>query len=258
MASDRLRRVTALAYGLVAYGFGLAVLVYGIGFIANAVVPKSIDSGSTHGFGPPIVVNLVLLGVFGLQHSVMARPEFKERWTRIVLEPVERSTYVVFSGLALGLVFWGWQPMNGSVWELSGLLEPVLWAVYLGGWLLVVAASEMIDARDLFGLRQVLAYYREEELDPLGFQTPAAYRYIRHPIMAGFLVAFWVTPEMTVGHLLFAATMTAYILVGVRLEERDLVSTIGETYERYQEAVPRFVPWPGRSFSASSGEGEEG
>lgn len=258
MTSGRLRRVAALVYGGVAYVIASAVLVYGIGFIADAVVPTSIDTGSTHGFGPPLVVNLALLGLFGLQHSVMARPEFKERWTRIVPEPIERSTYVLFTGLALALVFWGWQPMTGSVWQLGGLLEPAVWTVYAAGWLLVLAASTMIDMTDLFGLRQVWAYYRGEEPEPPGFQAPLAYRYIRHPLQAGFLVAFWATPEMTVGHLLFAATMTAYILVAVRLEERDLVSGLGEQYERYQQAVPRFVPWPGRSFSASSGEGEDG
>lgn len=258
MASDRLRRVAALAYGGVAYVFASAVLVYGIGFIADAFVPKSIDAGSTHGFGPPLVVNLALLGLFGLQHSVMARPEFKERWTRIVPEPIERSTYVLFTGLALALLFWGWQPMPGSIWQVDGLLEPVLWTVYAAGWLLVLAASAMIDMTDLFGLRQVWAYYRGDEPEPLGFQTPLAYRYIRHPLQAGFLVAFWATPEMTVGHLLFATTMTAYILVAVRLEERDLVADIGEQYEQYRSQVPRFLPLPGRSFSASSDGGEEG
>jgi protein-S-isoprenylcysteine O-methyltransferase Ste14 len=223
--------------------------VYTIGFLANAVVPKSVDAGVTHSFGDPLVMNLVLIGVFGLQHSLMARPWFKERWTRFVPKPVERSTYVLFATLALVALLWGWRPLIDVVWQVDGVPALVLWAVYLGGWGLLFAAVFMIDMADLFGLRQVNEYLHGRELEPLDFQIPLLYRFMRHPIMTGFLIVFWVTPQMTVGRLLFAAGMTVYILVGVTLEQRDLVAAFGDRYRQYQSAVPMFVPRPWRTFS---------
>lgn len=241
------RRYSVFAYGVLAYVLANAVIVYAIGFLSNVFVPKTVDSGITHSIGDPLVVNLVLLGVFGLQHSIMARPWFKARWTRVVPESMERSTYVLAASLSLVVLFVGWRPLPGVLWDFDGFPALVLWGVYLGGWLLMFWAVNMIDADDLLGLRQVRAYRDDRELTPLEFQTPALYRYIRHPLMTGFLVAFWITPHMTVGHLLFAGGMTVYILVGVNLEERDLVATFGDRYRRYRRGVPMFVPRPWRA-----------
>ena len=250
MAVPVARRYAVFAYGVFAYLLALATVAYAVGFLANAVVPKSVDAGVTHTLGDPLVVNLALVGLFGLQHSVMARPWFKERWTRFVPEPVERSTYVLFASLALLVLMWGWRPLPDAVWRVDGALGFVLWAAYLGGWLLMLAATEMIEGNDLLGLQQARAFLRGRELAPVDFQTPTLYRYIRHPIMAGFLLAFWATPQMSTGHLLFAGAMTGYILVGVALEERDMVVAFGDQYRTYRTAVPRFVPRPWRSVGA--------
>ena len=251
MAVSAARRYAVFAYGAFAYLLALATVAYAVGFLANAYVPKSVDAGATHSVGDPLVVNLALVGLFGLQHSVMARPWFKKRWTRLTPEPVERSTYVLFASLALLVLMWGWRPLPDTVWRVDGALGLVLWAAYLGGWLLMLAATEMIEGNDLLGLQQAWAFLREREPAPVGFQTPALYRYIRHPIMVGFLLAFWVTPQMSTGHLVFAGAMTGYILVGVTLEERDMVAAFGDQYRAYQTAVPRFVPRPWRSASSS-------
>lgn len=254
--ATRLRRSATFAYGLFAALLGLATIAYTIGFLANAVVPKSVDAGVTHSFGNPLIINLALIGVFGLQHSLMARSWFKELWTRLVPEPVEQSTYVLFASLALGAVMWAWRPLTGVVWQVNGDPAPVLWAIYLGGWGLLFAAVFMIDMPDLFGLRQVNEHLHGRDPEPLDFQTPLLYRFMRHPIMTGFLIVFWVTPEMTVGRLLFAAGMTVYILVGVTLEQRDLVAAFGDRYRQYQSTVPMFVPRPWRSFSEPSDDAD--
>ena len=251
MTASPLRRYAAFVYGLVAYVFGLATVAYAVGFLANVVVPKSVDHGVTHSFGEPLVVNLALIGLFGFQHSLMARPRFKTVWTRLVPEPIERSTYVLFASLALGTLMWGWRPLPEVVWQFSGVLSPILWAGYLGGWLLMFAAVFMIDGNHLLGLRQVTTYLRGREPEPIDFQTPALYQFVRHPIMTGFLVSFWVTPQMSVGHLVFAVGMTVYISVGVTLEERDLIAAFGDRYGAYRAAVPMFVPRPWRSVSSS-------
>ncbi len=247
-------RLAALAYGYLAYGLALATVAYAVGFLANAAVPKTVDAGSLHAVGDPVVVNVALLGLFGLQHSLMARPRFKAVWTRVVPEPIERSTYVLFASLALVVLMAGWRPLPDPVWTVEGLLAPVLWAVYLGGWVLMLASTEMIDGDDLMGIRQVKAYRAGRDFEPIDFQTPYLYRYVRHPIMTGFLVAFWVTPTMTVGHLLFAGGMTAYVLVGVTLEERDMVAAFGDRYRRYRETAPMFVPRPWRRVEAGSAD----
>lgn len=251
MAATRLRRYSAFAYGLFAYLLGLSTVAYAVGFLANAFVPKSVDAGVTHSVGDPFVVNLTLVGLFGLQHSLMARPGFKAAWTRLVPKPIERSTYVLCASLALGILTWGWRPLPAEIWQTGGVLEPMLWGVFLGGWLLMFAAVFMIDGHRLLGLRQVTAYLRGRDPEPIDFQTPALYRFIRHPIMTGFLIAFWITPQMSVGHLLFAGGMTGYILVGLILEERDLVVAFGDQYGEYRAEVPMFIPRPWRSVTSS-------
>lgn len=250
MASTR--RNLAFGYGLLASALALATVAYAVGFLANAFVPKSVDAGTGLPSGDPVVVNLVLLGLFGLQHSLMARPWFKARWTRLVPEPVERSTYVLFASLALLALMTWWRPLPGVVWAVEGPPAALLWAVYLGGWVLMFVGTETIDGADLMGMRQVRAYRDDRKLEQIDFQTPSLYRYVRNPIVTGFLVAFWATPWMTVGHLLFAGGMTAYVLVGVRLEARDLTAAFGDRYRRYHGAVPAFVPRPWRpAYSAS-------
>lgn len=248
------RQFTAYVYGLFTYVLALATVAYSVGFLANVFVPKSVDAGGGLPYGDPIVVNLALVGLFGLQHSLMARPWFKERWTRLVPEPIERSTYVLFASLTLVVLMWAWKPLPDAVWIVEGPLALVLWGVYLGGWLLMFASTEMIDGADLMGLRQVRAYRDGRDIEPIDFQTPYGYRFVRNPIMVGFLVAFWATPWMSVGHLLFAGGMTAYVLVGVKLEERDLISTFGERYRRYRRDVPLFVPRPWRAASPTSAD----
>jgi protein-S-isoprenylcysteine O-methyltransferase Ste14 len=242
----------AFGYGWFAYLLALSTIAYAIGFLANVGVPRSIDGRATASLETALVVNLGLIGLFGVQHSLMARSWFKSWWTRVVPRPIERSTYVLLASVTLLVVMWNWRSLPGTVWRVDGLVAIVVWVIYGAGWLLVFAAVSMIDRDDLMGLRHVSAYLEGRRADPLGFQTPALYRVIRHPIMTGFLLAFWVTPHMTVGHFAFAAGMTLYVLVGVRLEERDLVAAFGDRYRRYSEDVPRFFPRPGRTVSPES------
>jgi protein-S-isoprenylcysteine O-methyltransferase Ste14 len=251
-----IRQYVVFGYGLLAYVLALATVAYAVGFLANAFVPKSVDTGAGLPFGDPVAVNVVLIALFGLQHSLMARPWFKSRWTRLVPDPIERSTYVLLASLALVVLMWGWRPLPEFVWAVEGLLAPLLWVVYLGGWILMFAATNMIDGDDLMGLRQVRAYRDGNDIEPIDFQTPSLYKYIRDPIVAGFLVAFWVTPRMTAGHLLFAVGMTAYAIVGVTLEERDLRIAFGDRYRLYCETVPRFVPRPWRTAFSLPDDGD--
>lgn len=242
-----MRRTLAHAYGFGAYLLALGTIAYAVGFLANVAVPTPIDSGTTGSVGTAAAVNVALLGLFGLQHSLMARPWFKDAWTRLVPAPVERSTYVLLASLALLVMMVGWQPLTGDVWRVEGPLAWLLWTGFAGGWLLMLASVYQIDKDDLMGLAQVRAYRAGRPYKPPDFQTPALYRRVRHPLMTGFLLAFWSTPRMTVGHQLFAAGMTAYVVVGVTLEERDLVATFGDRYRTYRAAVPAFVPRPGQS-----------
>jgi protein-S-isoprenylcysteine O-methyltransferase Ste14 len=237
-------RVASLSYGVLCYVIFLGTFLYAIGFVGNLVVPKSIDYGPLVPPAEALVVNLLLLGLFASQHSVMARPAFKRWWTRVVPSHVERSTYVLLSSLLLGFLFWQWQPIPGLVWVIE---QPVavtaLWFLFGTGWLVVLVSTFLIDHFDLFGLRQVYLYATGRCYLPPPFRTPALYRFVRHPIMLGFLIGFWATPIMTWGHLLFAVMTTGYIFIGVKLEERDLKKTFAGVYEEYRQQVSMILPW---------------
>jgi protein-S-isoprenylcysteine O-methyltransferase Ste14 len=238
-------RVLALAYGVASYLAFLAAFLYAIGFVGDLLVPKSIDSGLTGSLPAALLVDTLLLLLFAVPHSVMARPAFKRWWTKFVPPPVERSTYVLQSSLLLGLLFWQWRPIPAVVWNVGhpagrSLLHAVFWA----GWALVLASTFLIDHFDLFGLRQVFLYASGRAYTPPAFKTGGLYRYVRHPIMLGFLLAFWATPTMTVGHLLFAVATTGYILIALQLEERDLVGFHGEQYQAYRKQVSMLLPLP--------------
>ncbi len=238
-----MKRITFFAYGVICYAIFFATFLYAIGFIGNVFVPKSMDSGPVGPMLPALLINAALLGIFAVQHSVMARPAFKKWWTRFVPEPVERSTYVLLSSVALIVMFAFWQPLGGTIWNVespAGVI--VLRTLYAFGWLLVLVATFLINHFDLFGLRQVWYYLRGKEYKPLGFQKPWLYKYVRHPLYVGWLFAFWATPTMTIAHLVFALATTGYILIAIQLEERDLEEALGEDYAKYRREVPMLVP----------------
>jgi len=231
-------------YGVVSYSVFLLCFLYTIGFVGNLWVPKSIDSLPTAPLGQALAVNLALLGIFAVQHSLMARPFFKRWLTRYIPASAERSTYVLASSIALVLLMWGWQPMGGFVWDVSSTATaPVIYAVFAAGWLLVLLSTFLINHFDLFGLRQVWLQLRGRPYTPPRFVMPLIYRYVRHPLYLGFFLAFWATPTMSIAHLVFALMCSGYILVGTRLEERDLRKAHPE-YERYAREVPRYLPMP--------------
>jgi len=245
-----MRRILVLIYGIVCYVIFLGTFLYAIGFVANFAVPKAIDGGTAGNWVTSLVVDGVLLGLFAVQHSVMARPAFKRLWTRIIPEPAERSTFVLLTSLVLQLMFWQWRPLPALVWDLaSPPLRTVIWAISGFGWLVVLASTFLIDHFELFGLRQVFLQFTGRPSRPVDFQTRAFYRFVRHPIMTGFVIAFWATPTMSMGHLFFAAMTTAYILIAIRLEERDLVTFHGEQYRDYQRQVGMLIPRLNRSKS---------
>lgn len=236
------KRVAVLLYGVIAYAIFFATFCYTPGFIGNFLVPKSIDAPPTTSFGMALLVNLGLLGLFSVQHSVMARPFFKRWFTRMIPESAERSTYTLLSSLCLIALFWFWQPMGGVVWQVDNEIgRSLLLTGLAAGFLLVLAVSFMINHFDLFGLRQVWLYFRKRPYTAIQFKTPALYKYVRHPLYVGWLLAFWCTPTMTVAHLFFAVMTTGYILVGMTLEERDLQEAHPE-YADYKRTTPAFVP----------------
>lgn len=238
-------RVLAFVYGVVSYVIFFVTFLYAIGFVGNFIVPKSIDSGEPALFSQALLINVLLLGLFAIQHSVMARPAFKRWWTRFIPQPVERSTYVLLASLALILLFWQWRPLIDVVWNVENLLgRNILWALFFLGWVTVLVGTCLINHFDLFGLRQVYLYQRGEEYTNLTFRTPFLYKIVRHPIMLGFIIAFWSTPHMTVGHLMFALVTTAYIVIAIQLEERDILSMHGTAYEAYRKQVSMLLPIP--------------
>jgi protein-S-isoprenylcysteine O-methyltransferase Ste14 len=244
--ASRIGGVLTLAYGLLSYGAFLASFLYAIGFIGNWLVPKSIDTGTVRPISQSLLINAALLALFVLQHTIMARPAFKRWWTRIVPTPVERSTFVLLASASLGLIFWQWRPLPQEVWHISGPAGFVLSALSLSGWAVVFIASLTISHLDLFGVRQAWFRFQNLPYAPVGFRLAGLYRIVRHPLMVGFLIAFWVTPRMSVGHLFFAVMTTGYILFGTWIEERDLIAEHGERYLDYKRRVPGLIPLPGR------------
>jgi len=245
----------ALIYGGVAYTAFLATFLYAIGFVGNIGVPKSIDSGAAAATPGALIVDVLLLGLFAIQHSGMARPAFKDWFTRIVPKPIERSTYVLLSSLVLLLMFWQWRPFPQEVWNVTTQASATLVdGLFVLGWLVVLTSTFMINHFDLFGLRQVYSNFTNRPLTPTPFTTRGLYRIVRHPIMLGFLIAFWAIPRMTVGHLLFAIATTGYILIALQFEERDLARHYGSEYEHYRQQTPMLIPVPKRQVGAVASE----
>ncbi|MBW4619091.1 MAG: isoprenylcysteine carboxylmethyltransferase family protein [Cyanosarcina radialis HA8281-LM2] len=245
--SSKVARLAAFLYGVICYAIFFVTFLYACGFVGNFLVPRSIDSAPAISLGNSLLINTALLGIFGIQHSVMARQGFKNWWTQFVPKPVERSTYVLFSSLCLIALFYFWQPMGGTIWKVTNSIGvAILYALFASGWLLVLVTTFLINHFDLFGLRQVWLYLRGQEYTQLKFGTPALYKYVRHPLYVGWLLAFWSSPTMTAAHLVFAIITTAYILVAIQFEERDLVDIHGETYADYRRRVPMLVPFTRR------------
>jgi protein-S-isoprenylcysteine O-methyltransferase Ste14 len=237
-------RGIAFFYGIVCYAIFFLTFLYLVGFLSNLLVPRSIDVGPAAATLTALTINFALIALFGIQHSVMARPGFKEKWTKIVPESIERSTYVLITSLILILLYWQWRPMTGQViWEAEATwAQYLLWAVFFGGFGLVLLSTFVIDHFDLFGLRQVWLNLRQKEYTSSGFKVTFFYKFVRHPLYVGWIMAFWGTPRMTLGHLMFAVGMTAYILIAIRYEERDLVQILGDDYAEYRKKVPMLIP----------------
>ena len=237
-------RFIAFLYGLASYVVFFVTFLYAIGFVSGLVVPKTIDSGTMAPLAEALIVNLLLMSVFAIQHSVMARKQFKQWWTQYVPVSVERSTYVLFSSLALILLFWQWRPIPAVVWQVDNpQIAMAVTGLSFVGWLIVLTSTFLINHFELFGLHQVANNLADRPMPAPRFKTPLFYKFVRHPIYLGFIIAFWAAPTMTVGHLLFAAVTTAYIVVGILLEERDLIEMFGDEYRQYRRRVAMLVPW---------------
>jgi len=253
-----IKRIAFFAYGTISYAIFLGTFLYALGFVGNFGVPRTLDGAPAESLALALAVDAGLLALFAVQHSVMARRWFKDWWTRFVPRPLERSTYVLFSSLALLLLFWQWRPLGGVVWSVESQAgRVVLWALFAFGWGLVLVSTFLINHFDLFGLRQVWLYLLGRPYTALHFGTPGPYRLVRHPLYVGWLFAFWATPTMAAAHLLFSVATTAYILLAIQFEERDLAREHGESYEEYRRAVPMLVPFTrrrGARAEASKGE----
>jgi len=243
-SATRISKIIAFLYGIVAYAAFFVTILYAIGFIMGVGVPKDINTGTVTSTAKALVVNLILMSVFAIQHSVMARKSFKQWWTQYVPKPVERSNYVLLSSITLMLLFWQWRPMPAIVWRIEDPDTAVtIVTISFVGWVVVFTSTFLINHFELFGLHQVTANLAGREIQPPRFRTPLFYNFVRHPLYLGFIIAFWATPEMTVGHLLFAIVTTGYIFVGIFLEERDLTELFGENYRQYKRKVSMLIPW---------------
>jgi protein-S-isoprenylcysteine O-methyltransferase Ste14 len=237
-------RLIALFYGVACYVIFVVTFLYAVGFVGGFAVPKTIDSGPVVPLGEALFINILLMGLFAVQHSVMARKGFKQWWTRFIPKPVERSTYVLLSSLALILLFWQWRPIPMTVWHIEEAPVAVaVTALSFLGWFIALTSTFLINHFQLFGLSQVADNFSAKPELTLRFQMPLYYKFVRHPIYLGFLIAFWAAPSMSVGHLLFAAVTTAYTFVGIMLEERDLIDLFGDEYRRYRARVSMLIPW---------------
>ncbi len=238
-----MKRVGFFIFGVVSHAMFLLVFAWMAAFVGDLLLPKTIDSGSSGSIATALLVNLLLLGAFGVQHSVMARPAFKRWWTQFIPQPIERSVYVMISNILVVAMFVLWQPIGIVVWDITNpIARVVIWTLFVAGWLLIPAASLLINHFDLFGSRQVWLHLRGKAYTNLPFRTPLLYKVVRHPLYVGWMIAFWAIPTMTVGHLLFASVLTLYMLIAIQLEERDLVNHFGDTYEQYRRRVPALIP----------------
>jgi protein-S-isoprenylcysteine O-methyltransferase Ste14 len=252
-----MKKIAALTYGIVSYAIFFGTFLYAIAWVGDFALPVTIDSAPTAPLGIALLINLGLLGLFAVQHSIMARPAFKRIWTKVVPQVVERSTYVLFSSLALIAMFAFWSPMGGTIWTVEGVFgRTAMYSLFAFGWTLVLVSTFLINHFDLFGLRQVYLYFRGKEYTPLNFGTPGPYKLVRHPLYVGWFFAFWATPTMTVAHLVFAVMTAAYILIAIQLEERDLVAEHGERYEEYRRNVPMLIPNLPKSSSGDLADSE--
>jgi protein-S-isoprenylcysteine O-methyltransferase Ste14 len=244
VTGSRIFKFIAFLYGIAAYLVFFVTILYAIGFVMGVMVPKTIDTGSDSSTVEALIINLLLMTLFALQHSVMARKQFKAWWTQFVPKPVERSTYVLFASLSLLLLFWQWRPLPSVIWNVENPdVAVTLVTLSFAGWVLVFTSTFMINHFELFGLHQVTDHLAGKETAPPRFKTPLLYKFVRHPIYLGFIIAFWAAPTMTAGHLLFAAVTTLYIFVGIALEENDLVDLFGEEYRQYRQRVSMLIPW---------------